>query len=234
MFCLLLDLDEVAVLSHALRLFSTRGFNLFGFRETDHGDGTTAPLRRQIEGHLDRAGISLDGGAIRVLCMPRVLGWVFNPISVFFCHGAAGDLRAMLYEVNNTFGQRHGYLIPVEPTSAAAPRQACAKTFHVSPFMDMAMTYHFRITPPGERAGIAIEVRDPTGAVLNAAFAGKRRALTDGNLLRAFVRHPLLALQVLGGIHWEALKLWRKGMSLRPLPPLPLEAVSIIRPGVLA
>jgi len=231
MFCLLLDLDELTDLHQRLNLFSARGFNLFGFQQRDHGDGGTTPLRVQIEAHLLRAGIDIAGGAISVLCMPRVLGFVFNPLSVFFCHHADGTLAAMLYEVNNTFGQRHGYLIPVEGTDQDQHRQICAKRFHVSPFMDMAMTYRFRITRPKERVGVAIDVTDADGSVLTAAFAGRRRPLTDGNLLRAFLRHPLLALQVLAGIHWEALKLWRKGIPLRRLPPAPAEAITIIMPG---
>jgi DUF1365 family protein len=226
---LLLDLDELPVLSRHLRWFSLNRFNLVDFRDRDHGDGSRTPLRTQIEGQLRRAGMESDGGAIRMLCMPRVLGTVFNPLSVFFCHRADGRLRAMLYEVNNTFGDRHSYLIPVAGADAdqAVLRQSCAKQLHVSPFMDMAMTYHFRIAPPGERAVVAIEGHDADGPMIAAAFAGRRHALTDANLLRAFIAQPLLGVQVLGAIHWEALKLWRKGVRLRARPLPPAEAVSL-------
>ncbi len=226
---LLLDLDELPMLARRLRWFSLNRFNLVDFRDRDHGDGSPAPLRAQIEQHLLRAGLESDGGAIRVLCMPRVLGTVFNPLSVFFCHRADGGLRAMLYEVNNTFGDRHGYLIPVDAADADRPvlRQTCAKQLYVSPFMDMAMTYRFRIAPPGERAVVAIEGHDAEGPMIAAAYAGRRHTLTDGNLLRAFIARPLLAAQVLGAIHWEALKLWRKGARLRARPQPPVEAVSI-------
>jgi hypothetical protein len=227
---MLLDLDELPMLSRRLRLFSLNRFNLVDFRDRDHGDGSAVPLRTQIEAQLRRAGLQTDGGAIRVLCMPRVLGTVFNPLSVFFCYRADGRLRAMLYEVNNTFGDRHAYLLAVDDADAERHvlRQSCAKALHVSPFMDMAMMYHFRTTLPADRAVVAIEGHDAAGPMIAAAYAGRRHALTDANLLRAFVAQPLLAMQVLGAIHWEALKLWRKGVRLRARPQPPAEAVSVV------
>jgi DUF1365 family protein len=230
-FHLLLDLDELPQLAAGLRLFSTERFNLFGFSGRKHGDGSATPLRQQIDQHLCRAGIDPEGGAIRLLCMPSVLGASFNPLSIYFCHGADGRLSAVLYEVNNTFGQRHSYLIPLSDRTSTPLRQSCAKQFHVSPFMEMAMTYHFRVTPPAERVAVAISAVDAAGPMLTAAFAGERRDLTDANLARAFLRHPLLALQVLGAIHWEAAKLWRKGLSSRPRPLPPSEPVSIVGAG---
>lgn len=228
MLWLLLDLDELPMLAQRLRLFSLNRTNLVDFRDRDHGDGSKIRLRSQIELHLRRAGLAADGGAIRVLCMPRVLGTVFNPLSVFFCYRADGRLQAMLYEVHNTFGERHCYLIPVADAEAPVLRQSCAKAFHVSPFMDMAMTYHFRVTPPAERAVVAIEGSDANGRLLSAAYVGRRHELSDANLLRAFLAQPLLAGQVLGAIHWEALKLWRKGVRLRPKPTPPNDFVSIV------
>lgn len=227
-FYLLLDLDELPALGRALRLFSCNRFGLFGFREADHGDGSDEGLRQQIERQLERAGLVPDGGAIRVLCMPSVLGVVFNPLSVYFCHRADGSLSAVLYEVNNTFRQRHSYLIPVKDGHETVVQQSCAKEFYVSPFMDLAMTYQFRVTPPAARVSVGVAVSDATGPMLSAAFAGARVALTDGNLAWAFLRHPLLAWQVLAGIHWEALKLWLKGVGLRPRPQPPIDPVSIV------
>ncbi len=234
--CLLLELDELPELARRLRLFSLNRFNLFDFRDRDHGEKSGAPLREQIEAQLRRAGIEPAGGAIRLLCMPRVLGAVFNPLSVYFCYAAPtppqdGALQAMIYEVHNTFGERHSYLIPVEH-DAALPRlrQSCAKRFYVSPFLDMAMTYHFRIAPPAERVAVTIEARDMAGAILMATFAGRHAPLTDANLLRAFLRFPVLAGQVWGGIHWEALKLWCKGLALRPRPAPPGDPVTIVNP----
>ena len=228
MLMLLIDLDELPRLSRALSVFSTGRFNLFGFHGRDHLAGDSTPLRTQVERQLERAAISTDGGPIRLLCMPRVLGGVFNPLSVFFCHAADVSLRAVLYEVNNTFGQRHSYLIPIADPHARLHRQSCAKQFYVSPFMAMAMQYHFRLAPPHHRVAIAIEAHDAAGPMLSACFAGRRQELTDANLLRALLRHPLLPAQVLGGIHWEALKLWLKGMRPRPRPAPPSDPVSII------
>ncbi len=226
MLNLLLDLDELPALEAGLRLFGHNRRALFEFREADHGDGSATPLRAQVEAQLRDAGLEPAGGSIRVLCMPRLLGMVFNPLTVYFCHAADGALQALLYEVNNTFGQRHAYLLPVQTGGGAVVRQRVAKQFYVSPFMDMALTYHFRVAPPGEAVSLAMEVHDALGAVLFAAFAGRRQPLTDARLLAGFLAHPLLALKVLGGIHWEALKLWRKGLALRPRPAPPAHPVT--------
>lgn len=219
-FSLLLDLDEIPELSARLRWFSEDRFNFFGFSARDHLAGDGRALRLQVETALLAAGIDAIGGRILLLAMPRVLGMVFNPLSLYWCHDTAGMLRAVLYEVNNTFGQRHSYLLPVD-RDAQPLRQECAKAFYVSPFMDMAMRYRFRLRLPGERVAIAIDVADDAGTVFNAVLAARREALTDAALLAGFLRHPLLAAQVLGAIHWEAVKLWRKGLRVRPRPAPP-------------
>jgi DUF1365 family protein len=229
MLTMLLDLDELRLIADKVLIFSTDRFNVFSFHARDHlaGDGTS--LRVQIEQHLDRAGIGIDGGPIRVLCMPRVLGFVFNPLSVFFCHDPAGELRAVLCEVNNTFGERHAYLIPATGSrDNGLLRQSCRKCFYVSPFMEMDLQYHFRLAPPAARAAVAIEAHDDAGPVLSACFAGRRSTLSTGALFRLLPRHPALALQVLGGIHWEALKLWRKGIRLHPRPRPPRQPITIV------
>ncbi len=218
MIALLLDLDEVAALDRSLRLFSVDRFNLFGFSGRDHLAGTDAPLRDQVEVALRQAGIAPDGGPIRLLAMPRVLGGVFNPLSLFYCYGRDGALRAVLHEVNNTFGQRHCYALPIDDPAASIHHQRCAKAFHVSPFLDMALEYRFRLTAPAETLSVGIEVQDEDGPILSAGLSARRQPLGDGALLRQWLRHPALSLQVLGGIHWEALKLWRKGLRLYPQP----------------
>lgn len=165
--------------------------------------------------------------------MPRILGFTFNPISVYYCYRGDGALAALLYEVHNTFGQRHSYLIPVEDGAADEPlEQRCLKSFYVSPFMDMDIAYTFRLQPPTNRIALVIDGSDSQGRVIVASLAGKRRALTDGVLLAAFAAFPLLTLKVVAGIHWEALKLWIKGMRLRPRPPAPA-AITIVRRPVL-
>jgi DUF1365 family protein len=228
-FWMLFDLDELPHLPRRLRLFSREGFNLFGFYNRDHGDGSARPLRAQAEEHLAAAGIDLDGGPIRLLCMPRILGFVFNPISVYYCHRRDGALAALLYEVHNTFGQRHSYLIAVAGDGRQPLEQRCEKDFYVSPFMDMDIRYRFRVQPPGARVTLAIEGSDAQGPVIVASLAGEREALTDAALLRAFVLFPLMTLKVVAGIHWEAAKLWLKGLRLRPRPPAP-EPVTIVEP----
>ena len=224
-FALLLDLDELPALAARFRLFSHNSFNLFSFFDRDYGSGP-APLREQIEGHARQAGLNLDGGPIRLLTMPRILGYAFNPLSLYFCHGGNGELLAILYEVNNTFGQRHSYFIPVEAAAAGPIRQSCAKQFYVSPFMAMDMVYEFTVVPPGEKVSIAIVERDRQGVVLTATQAQDRIALTDAALARVFFSHPLLTLKVVVGIHLEALVLWIKGLRLQIRPPPPDQPVT--------
>jgi DUF1365 family protein len=226
LFMLLLDLDEIDMLSRQLRFFSRNRRNLFSFRDRDYGAGDNTPLRAQVERHLRAANIPIDGGAIRLLTMPRMLGFAFNPLSIYFCHRRDGSLAAILYEVNNTFGQRHSYLLPVDPGAALPVRQTTQKAFHVSPFLGMEMSYAFRVMPPAEKLSIAIVAADEAGPVLTAALAAHRSPLTDATLLRAFVTYPLLTVKVVVGILWEALHLWRKGVPIEHLPPAPERAVT--------
>ena len=177
-FWMLLDLDEIDRLSRHLRLFSYNRFNAVSFYDADHGDGSCRPLRAQVERHLKTAGIDLDGGAIRLLCMPRVFGYGFNPLSVYFCYRNDGSLAALLYEVHNTFKERHSYLIPVAARVDIVDQQ-CRKKFYVSPFMDMDMSYRFRVALPGDRVSVAINAADRDGPLLAAAFE-RRAAATDG------------------------------------------------------
>ncbi|HTQ72521.1 MAG TPA: DUF1365 family protein, partial [Acidocella sp.] len=175
------------------------------------------------------AGMAQAGASIHLLTMPRVLGYAFNPLSLYLCHDAQGHLRAVLYEVNNTFGQRHSYLLPVTENSPVA-RQECGKAFYVSPFLDMDLRYRFALHPPGEALGLHITVEDEQGVVLHATMAGKAEKLTDAALLRTACAVPFLGTKVVLGIHWEALKLWLKGIGLRPRPPAPERPVTITRP----
>jgi DUF1365 family protein len=120
-------------------------------------------------------------------------------------------------------------MIPVEGDCGGDILQSCPKNFHVSPFMNMALDYAFRLRVPDERLSLSIHVSDPAGLLLTAHYRAHRRELTDANLLRVFFSVPLLTLRVVGGIHWEALKLWRKGVGLRPKPPPPAEPISFIK-----
>lgn len=225
-FSLLLDIDELPSLARTLRCFSIGRFGLYSFRPGDHLSGSGEDLREQVEAIMRGAGMEPDGGPIRVLTMPRILGYSFNPLSVFFCHGADGALRAILYEVNNTFGQRHSYFFPLAETGEKVMRHACEKEFYVSPFMPMEMTYRFRIEAPAEKYTISIVVADDGGALLTAAQSMSRRPLTDRALLRLFFTQPLMTLKVIAGIHYEALLIWLKGVGLQPRPSPPAEPVT--------
>jgi DUF1365 family protein len=231
-FSLLVDIDALPTLAQRLRLFSLNRFNLFSLHERDHGAGEGDGLRTHVERQLHAAGLA-GGGAIRLLTMPRLLGYAFNPLSVYYCDRPEGGLQAILYEVNNTFGQRHSYLIPVNDAQRRATHieQHCAKRFHVSPFMDLDMRYVFRVEPPAAgRPGLAvgITVADADGPVLFARIDARRKPLTDGALALAFVTHPLLTLKVVAAIHWEALRLWLKGAPFRRCPPAPAQPVTIV------
>ena len=230
-FMLLLDLDELGALDKGLRLFSLKGFNLTGFDERRHGDGSATPLKAQVEAKLAAAGLAF-GGPIRMLAMPKILGSGFNPLTVYFCHRPDGSLCAMLYEVNNTFGERHSYLIPAD--DAPVVKQACDKGFYVSPFMDMALRYDFRVRPPGSQVNVMVDTSDEEGCVLSASFAGQRAELSDRALFRAWLRHPWMTVGVLAAIHWEAVKIWLKGEKIRQRPPKPEWAVTVVTPARLA
>ncbi len=210
LYWLLIDLDELPALAGSMKLFAHNRRALFSLSDRDHGDGSATPLRAQAEALLARAGVDLQGGAIRLLCMARTFGYDFNPLSVYFCHRADGALAALIYQVHNTFGERHSYVLP----AAGAPEagQSCAKMFFVSPFMAMGLRYEFRVAPPGERLALAIRASGPDGPVLRAALSAQRRDLTDASLLKAGLAVPAIGLKTMAAIHWEAARLWLKGV----------------------
>lgn len=213
-----IDLDELEHLSRRLRLFSCNRTNVVAYHTRDHGHDDRS-LRTQIESRLHTIRIELDGGPIRLLCMPRILGYTFNPLSVYFCHDRHGSLKALVYEVHNTFGERHSYAIPARVGSDGSVRQRHDKHFYVSPFMTMGMAYDFRVSQPANQSlTVAIAGSDAQGFVLHAVLRAQRRELTDAGLLRLLVSHPFVTLKVTGAIHWEALRLWRKHVSLQPRP----------------
>lgn len=218
-----LDIDRIAEATAACRLLGHRRFAPFGFDERDHGPRDGSPLRPWVERQLAARGIDLAGGEIRLLCFPRVLGYVFNPLSIFFCWHADGRLVALIHQVHNTFDQQHCYVLPVDPRrpSGAPVLQQCEKQLYVSPFIGPDATYRFRIKEPDERLSVLIRQSVPEGELLLATLTGDRRPLTDWQLARAFFAHPLMSFKVIGAIHWEALKLWRKGATFhrRPRPP---------------
>jgi len=228
-YSLLLDIDELDALDRQLRLFSVDGFNLFSFHSKDRGDRSGKDLRGQVERAMRMAGLEPDGGRITLLTMPRLLGWAFNPLSIFFCYDRNEACRAILWEVDNTFHERHAYIIPVEQGPGEEIVQTCDKAFYVSPFMDMDLKYVFRVIPPADKFAVKIDTSDDEGLVLTARHLARRVELSDRALLAAFFKIPLLTLKVVGGIHWEALKIWLKGVKLRAHPQPPEEPVSVTR-----
>ena len=229
-FMLLLDLDALPGLFSRLRLLGAGKFGLMSFRAADHGARSGADLKAYVNDQLAQAEI-VAGGAVRLLCMPRILGYGFNPLSLYFCHHADGALAAILYEVRNTFGERHSYLVAVPDRSAERVRQTAPKRFFVSPFMDMDLAYDFEIRPPGEAVSVVVTVRRGDQPILTAAFAGQRASLTDAALLKAWLRHPLLSFKVIAGIHWEAVRILARGIGLRRRPPPPVHAVTLGDPA---
>lgn len=206
-FSLLLDLDEVETLRSSVLGIERPGF--LGFRAADHGDGVT-PLREWAGKLLAEAGIDWDGGRVELLCYPRMLGFVFNPLTVWFCRSLSGELRGVLYEVHNTHGERHTYVLPARLINGEVRHEA-PKTFFVSPFMPPECTYRFRIVPAGDDVVVSIIEHDAEGPLLAASFTGERKPLTDRALLGLLLGYPLMTLKVVAGIHWEAIKLLAKG-----------------------
>jgi DUF1365 family protein len=223
-FMLALDVDALPALGERLRWFSHNRGNLISVHDRDHADRVRAGLRAQIETKLHDARIAWDGGSITLLTMPRILNYVFNPLSVYFCWRRNGELAALVHEVSNTFGERHFYVLPPAASEEGCVTQSCDKAFFVSPFLEANLRYEFRVTPPGgEMARVAMIVKRGDEIALTASFSGKRTELTDANLLRAWAGNPAMTLAVIAGIHWEALKMWTKGVRYlgrraRPAP----------------
>ena len=217
---LLIDLDRLDAADRQSRLFGVNRAALYSFNEADHGMRDGSSLRAYVQNCAAGCGIDLAGGRVLLLCYPRLLGYTFNPLSAYFCYRADGKLAVIIYEVRNTFGDIHAYVLPVKPgeTSAAGVRQQQDKLFYVSPFIEMAMPYHFRVSPPADAVKLRILETDREGPLLTATFHGRRHKLTTAALLRSFFSLPFVTLKIVAAIHWEALRLWLKGARLVPRP----------------
>lgn len=213
-FWMLLDLDEIESLSKKLRLFSRNRFNLASFFDHDHGDGSNRSLRDQAAALLQAAGCEAASHRIKLFCMPRILGYGFNPLSVYFCYRHNGSLAAIIYQVHNTFGERHSYVLPVDSAGADIIEQRCDKDFFVSPFLGMDMSYDFRVRPPAARVSVAIQGKEKDQSVISASLSGERSDLTDVAIMKACVSHPLLTLKVTAGIYWHALRMVLRGFRI--------------------
>ncbi|AXS41503.1 DUF1365 domain-containing protein [Breoghania sp. L-A4] len=226
-FALLFDCDRIDALGGRLRLFSYNRFNLFSLYDRDHGDGT--PLRAYLHGLAAQSGHGGDVRRFAMLCYPRILGYAFNPLTVYFGLDAEGDPRLVVYEVNNTFGERKTYVIPVAAGEKSLIFQRCRKELHVSPFNPPVGSYSFRVTPPAETITVGVALRDTSGPVLKTHFRAHRDALSDRSLLRALARTGWMTIKVMIGIHYEAARLWFKGLRLVPRPPAPETPVTFAK-----
>ncbi len=226
-FSLFADLDELDQIGQRLPGFSHNRWNILSLWDRDLGPRDGSAPRPWIAEQLAAAGLPSDG-PVRVLCFPRVLGYVFNPITLWFCYDSDERLIAVLYEVSNTFGQHHAYLLPVEPGDERV-HHAFDKHFYVSPFIEMSADYRIKVKAPDARYGLSILEGGEEGRLLYAGHTGERAELGWRSFLRAAFGYPLLTLKIMGGIHWEALWLWMKGAKFHRRPAKPAELVSLVR-----
>ena len=222
-FSLLIDLDRLEEAGRASPLLSVNKAGLISFHEADHEEQKGEALRPMVDRLLAEAGLGARADRVLLLAYPRMLGYVFNPLSVFFAYGADGKLLAVIYRVRNTFGERHSYVAKVEDgeLTEAGLRQQRTKIFHVSPFIPLGARYHFRVLPPGRGLRVRIHETEAGQPLLAATFAGEEKALTTRALLACLARTPLMTWKVILAIHWQALKIWRKGAIFHSSPPPP-------------
>lgn len=213
-FSVLLDIDRLEETCAGLRWFGLDRLALLAFHRRDHGPRDGSALRPWVEALLAAEGRPVPA-RVMLLSFPRVLGYAFNPLSVYYCLDEAGYLETVIYEVKNTFGDQHPYVLAADAGSDGAVRHGTGKGFFVSPFIGMDQIYRFTIRAPGERISVKIRQHDASGPCLIATQSGSRRPLTDGQLLRAWAAHPLMTIKVIGAIHWQAVRLWLKGARFR-------------------
>jgi hypothetical protein len=223
LFSLLIDLDDLQDLEQ-IRFFSHNRTNLVSFFDEDHGARDGGDLREWISRQLHDAGFDEEPGRIRLLCLPRIASYEFNPLTVWFVDAPDGSPRWILYEIHNTFGEAHSHLVEIEGEDRH--RHGFRKEFFVSPFFDVAGAYRVRITQPGEQMSVAITYEVEEEKVFTATLIGRRLPLTARTLLGAVVRYPLVTFKIMAAIHWEAAKLWVKGAPYRKRPEAPAHAVS--------
>ena len=211
-FSLLIDLNEIKNLEKKIKFFSYNKFNILSFYDVDHGPRDGSSLVNWVKNTLLNAKINVGSGTIKLLCYPRFFGYVFNPLSIFYCYNENSQLKAILYEVKNTFNEQHTYVFAASPHSDLILHK-CDKKFYVSPFMEMKTFYNFRLINPGKNLNIFIKQRDNEGTLLTACQVGKKIEMSSKNLLIQFLKHPLMSFKVILAIHFEALRLWMKGVK---------------------
>jgi len=221
-----LDLDELPDLDGRLRLFAVNRGNVLSFHDRDHMDRRPGSTKRKISAFLARHGLDVAGGKILLLTQCRMFHYVFNPVSFYFCHAAEGGLRSIVAEVNNTFGEGHLYLLSDRERLPAPSEDRMSyqarKVMHVSPFVSMDAIYQFHFAPVGDRLSIRLSESERGRPFFDAHLWGRRRELTDRNLAALLLRYPLLTVKVIAAIHWQALRLYLKGVPFHAQPPASL------------
>ncbi len=211
-FSLLIDLSEIYELDRKIRFFSFNKFNLISFYEKDHGYRDGSSLVEWVKKNLNENDINCKDIRIKLLCYPRIFGYVFNPLSVFFIYDSREKLISILYEVKNTFGEQHTYIFKVTDNSNLFQHN-CLKKFHVSPFIEMNCNYFFRTLKPGEKISVIIDQYQTNEKILYASQDGKRVEFSSKELLKSYLKHPLMTFKIISAIHFEAFKLWTKGIK---------------------
>ena len=212
-FSLLIDLDEINELDRSISIFSHNKFNIFSFYDKDHGERDGSDLKEWVLKNVSKFNIKGGINKVKILCYPRIFGYVFNPLSIFFIYNKIGEPIAIFYEVKNTFGEQHTYIFEIKHPNTQI-KNDCKKKFFVSPFMDLQSEYFFKVLLPNEKLSVIIDQRDKEGKLLFASQDGNRHDLTLKNLLICYLKHPLMSFKVISAIHFEALKLWIKGVKL--------------------
>ena len=211
-FSLFIDLDEIEQLDKSISIFSHNKFNIFSFYNKDHGDRDGNCLKKWVISNLKKYKIEGNISKIKILCYPRIFGYVFNPLSIFYCY-ENDKLKSIFYEVKNTFNEQHTYIFKIKDGEEI--KQKCKKKFYVSPFMDMETFYNFKLIDPNQRLSVMIKQTDAEGTVLTATQTGDKKEFNFKQLLINFFRYPLMTLKIISSIHFEALLLWKKGAIYR-------------------
>ena len=211
-FSLFIDLDEIEQLDKSISIFSHNKFNIFSFYNKDHGDRDGSCLKEWVRSNLKKYKIEGNISKIKMLCYPRIFGYVFNPLSIFYCY-ENDKLKSIFYEVKNTFNEQHTYIFKIKDGEEI--KQKCKKKFYVSPFMDMETFYNFKLIDPNQRLSVMIKQTDAEGTVLTATQTGDKKEFNFKQLLVNFFRYPLITFKIISSIHYEALLLWKKGAIYR-------------------
>ena len=212
-FSLLLDLSELSLLDRELKIFSYNKFNILSFYDVDHGPRDGTSLISWVKENLNNNNINSKEIKIKLLCYPRVWGYIFNPLSIFFVYDKNSNLISILYEVKNTFGEQHTYVFKIDKDNQLF-EHSCKKKFHVSPFIEMNCLYYFKILKPTDKLSVVINQNDDGGKLLFASQDGLKNELNNKNLMISYISNPLMSFKIIGAIHFEALKLWIKGIKL--------------------